>query len=216
MKKTLISLVVWVTSLCNIGLIVSGFYGFLSNGKELAWIHDILLEGPLRQRVLVIVMAIGIIVSFAAMSEFRSSKSMTPSVVMLVEAIVGLFCCSTLKNMFVEQLRGLCEITEAFGGTLMRVCYILLIMAAVLALGIDIYIANNGNNTSSRGMANNIDDNTCPRCGKTISAGEKFCDGCGFSMASLTCPNCGARRNSTSVYCKECGERLPVLKMRQD
>lgn len=112
------------------------------------------MKGTLLQRVLLLVMGIGVIVSFAAMSEFRSSKDMTPSVVMLVDAIVGLCCFCLLKNVTIEKYRYRYFITEGVGEYLMRVSYILLIMAAVLALGIDIYIANNGNNTGSSGRAN--------------------------------------------------------------
>lgn len=217
MKRNLIGLVIWMTILCNFGIIVSLFFEFMSTGKNSSsvWIYEILIEGTFLQRVLALAMYIGVLVSFGALSEFRSSKDATPSIVMLVEAIIGFCCFNSLKNGFIEEAGKSYEIVEGIGGYLTRISYILLILVAILALGIDIYIANTKNNDSGSEQLNHIAINICPKCGKKTSEEEKFCDACGFSLASLTCSNCGARRNTTSTYCKECGERLPTLNMRK-
>lgn len=222
MKRYLIDLVVWVTVFCNLGLIASAFFNFLKAGKRVGdnkisvWIHEILMEGTLLQKVLIFVMLVGVIVSLAALSEFRDSKRTIASVVMFVNAIIGISCHSCIKKIFVEHFsQNYAVINEGVGCTLMRVLYALLILAAILAVGIDIYVIYTKSSKSYQEQLCDVGVNICPGCGKTLSEEERFCDTCGFSLDKLTCPNCGAKRETTSVYCKECGERLPVLNMRK-
>lgn len=223
MKRNLIGLVVKGTIVCNLGLIGSVFFKFMTAGKHVGdesfsvRIFDIFkLEEQLFQQILVVMMGIGVIVSFVAMNAFTSSKDAVPSTVMLVNAIVGFCCYRSIDNVFLGYAnQGYNFINEELGRFLMKISYVGLILLALIALGIDIYSAYTKNNTRNREQVSGTGANVCPRCGKKISTEGKFCDTCGFSLASLTCPNCGAKRNSTSVFCKECGERLPVLNMKK-
>lgn len=51
--------------------------------------------------------------------------------------------------------------------------------------------------------------NTCPSCGSTNPAGQKFCGNCGNSMVSgVTCPGCGSLNPVGQKFCGECGAKL--------
>lgn len=45
----------------------------------------------------------------------------------------------------------------------------------------------------------------CPRCGRAIRAGEKFCRGCGASLAAHSCPRCGVAVEAADEFCHACG-----------
>jgi Double zinc ribbon len=58
---------------------------------------------------------------------------------------------------------------------------------------------------------------TCPSCGRPLSAGAKFCRGCGSPVGQppptetvATCPSCGAARTAGVKFCRACGFRFGV------
>lgn len=48
---------------------------------------------------------------------------------------------------------------------------------------------------------------TCPKCGKTLTADDRFCSGCGSSIASK-CPGCGKAISAGDLFCSGCGRLL--------
>lgn len=50
---------------------------------------------------------------------------------------------------------------------------------------------------------------TCPKCGKKLEDGSKFCDDCGAKIVeTIFCPNCGARTSTEFAFCQECGAAI--------
>ena len=50
---------------------------------------------------------------------------------------------------------------------------------------------------------------TCPRCGKQMDAGGRFCTGCGTPRPERkACPQCGAEVKDGMAFCTRCGCRL--------
>lgn len=50
---------------------------------------------------------------------------------------------------------------------------------------------------------------TCPKCGKELEDGAKFCEGCGAQIsASVFCPSCGAENGTEFAFCQTCGASL--------
>ena len=47
---------------------------------------------------------------------------------------------------------------------------------------------------------------TCPSCGKTVAKG-KFCPECGYKFITA-CPKCGKEIVPGAKFCLECGEKL--------
>lgn len=48
--------------------------------------------------------------------------------------------------------------------------------------------------------------NKCPKCGKELEDGAKFCDECGASVFEVIfCPNCGEKTSSEYRFCEVCG-----------
>lgn len=45
----------------------------------------------------------------------------------------------------------------------------------------------------------------CPRCGRALRGGEKFCRGCGASLVAHACPRCGVAVEATDEFCHACG-----------
>ncbi len=58
---------------------------------------------------------------------------------------------------------------------------------------------------------------TCPKCGRDLKPGAKFCAGCGASTgadavsAEITCPSaqCGRKVAAGKRFCPACGEKMP-------
>ncbi|MDP3115092.1 MAG: zinc ribbon domain-containing protein [Candidatus Cloacimonadaceae bacterium] len=49
----------------------------------------------------------------------------------------------------------------------------------------------------------------CPKCNELISEGAKFCNNCGFSIATeVTCPYCGNDNKAGTKFCEECGKSI--------
>lgn len=48
---------------------------------------------------------------------------------------------------------------------------------------------------------------TCPECGRERAPEDRFCAGCGASLAQL-CPDCGAPFDEGDRFCARCGARL--------
>jgi predicted amidophosphoribosyltransferase len=46
----------------------------------------------------------------------------------------------------------------------------------------------------------------CPGCGKTVAKG-KFCPECGYKFVTV-CPKCGKDVPAGAKFCLECGEKL--------
>ena len=52
-------------------------------------------------------------------------------------------------------------------------------------------------------------DNRCPNCGKVVPEGSKYCNYCGFLLASeMECPKCHHTIPSDSIFCPVCREML--------
>lgn len=47
----------------------------------------------------------------------------------------------------------------------------------------------------------------CPKCGKLLPAGAKFCIECGAPLPKK-CPGCGAEATDNAKFCSECGQKL--------
>ena len=46
----------------------------------------------------------------------------------------------------------------------------------------------------------------CPKCGKMLEDGMRFCDNCGAQMPeTVVCPNCGERAIAGFAFCQKCG-----------
>lgn len=226
MNSKLIKMVTTVTWLSNIAIVVGAFLNFLlfyemydynDEWKPFMLFDCFEHEFFAGYKTFIIAMGIGIVVSIVAINTFKTSGGCISSVVMLIDAIAGMCCFYSIRNGIKDAYHDAGFWTrDGVGATVMKISYILLIIVAVVALGIDIYnMYYYAKKNTRRNGVFSADANICPRCRKKVSIGEKFCDVCGFSLASLTCPNCGAKRDTTSVYCKECGERLPVLNMRK-
>ena len=57
---------------------------------------------------------------------------------------------------------------------------------------------------------------TCPACGRTYQAGDRFCVRCGADLPLVEtaeggriCPSCGTALREGDVFCSRCGHRLP-------
>lgn len=51
----------------------------------------------------------------------------------------------------------------------------------------------------------------CPKCGRQLEDGAKFCDICGEKIVrSTTCPSCGKEASEGNAYCQYCGARIEV------
>ena len=55
--------------------------------------------------------------------------------------------------------------------------------------------------------ASAVGGRTCPACGKSAPADDRFCWHCGTALERI-CPACQALRPSSDVFCGECGARL--------
>lgn len=50
---------------------------------------------------------------------------------------------------------------------------------------------------------------TCPKCGKELQDGTKFCDNCGAQIfETIFCPNCGAQTSTEFKFCQKCGASI--------
>jgi hypothetical protein len=45
----------------------------------------------------------------------------------------------------------------------------------------------------------------CSRCGRALRGGEKYCRGCGASLAAHSCPRCGIAVEPNDEFCHACG-----------
>ena len=53
---------------------------------------------------------------------------------------------------------------------------------------------------------------TCPACGASAHASDKFCPKCGATL-STTCPECGRPARPADKFCAGCGAKLPVAEV---
>ena len=50
---------------------------------------------------------------------------------------------------------------------------------------------------------------TCPKCGKELQDGTKFCDDCGAQIfETIFCPSCGAQTSTEFKFCQKCGASI--------
>jgi len=52
-----------------------------------------------------------------------------------------------------------------------------------------------------------VDEVNCVKCGKPMTAGNKFCPECG-SKQTIECPKCGYELAPNAKFCPECGSKL--------
>jgi len=51
----------------------------------------------------------------------------------------------------------------------------------------------------------------CPKCGKELEEGAKFCDACGAQVfETIFCPNCGEQTSTEFAFCQKCGASITV------
>lgn len=49
----------------------------------------------------------------------------------------------------------------------------------------------------------------CPKCGRQLEDGAKFCDSCGEKVAQVvTCPSCGKQMFESVAFCQYCGAKI--------
>jgi hypothetical protein len=48
---------------------------------------------------------------------------------------------------------------------------------------------------------------SCPQCGHSHDAGDRFCARCGASLTHA-CPNCGRLYDAGDLFCAKCGQKL--------
>ena len=48
----------------------------------------------------------------------------------------------------------------------------------------------------------------CPKCGKRIPIGSKYCIRCGNDLKIYKCNKCGFENNKNSKFCTNCGADL--------
>lgn len=61
----------------------------------------------------------------------------------------------------------------------------------------------------------------CPKCGKPVNPGQKFCTGCGTKIDAVpqqpvnssanACPSCGAPMNPGQKFCTKCGTKIGAV-----
>ena len=62
-------------------------------------------------------------------------------------------------------------------------------------------------------------DKYCPKCGKEVEEGVKFCSSCGIPIESIKeveiekrfCPKCGTELREEENFCSSCGTRVGEL-----
>ena len=61
-----------------------------------------------------------------------------------------------------------------------------------------------GNRATGKG---NVD--LCPKCGRVLKQGEKFCSACGEAVESVNkCSKCGKQNAKETEFCVNCGNKL--------
>ena len=48
----------------------------------------------------------------------------------------------------------------------------------------------------------------CPKCGKRIPLGSKFCIRCGNDLDKWKCSKCGFKNKKDTKFCVKCGNKL--------
>lgn len=137
----------------------------------------------------------------------EDSTNMGTSICMVIAALAGeigyRYYVSEANYIFFQF---------GFGKVLMEGAYIVLIVAAFIALGGDIHYFFIKESVKE---ITNV-EYKCPKCGLVSIGKSKFCSRCGFLIKRFTCPNCGAERTQEAQFCKECGEKLPILTENKD
>lgn len=212
MKSPLVKAVKGMVILGAMGVIISTFFPFI--GWEFLGGSDYLnffgVVEDTERYIWAVVMVGALIVSLVTRSMFETSTKISTSIWMVIAALVG----EIGYRVYVSLANQYFFLRYGMGKSIMGGAYVVLIVAAFVALGIDIYsfCVRDGQKKKEVAYAGGY---KCPKCGIVSKEKSKYCSGCGFSMGSFTCPDCGAEReiDSKVLFCKECGHRLPVLHM---
>lgn len=217
MKSFCIKAIRWMTGLSVCGILIGVFLPFLKwedwfgKGDSMSFIEIINESEEIKY---LIIMGIALAVTLFALFSFEASTNLSASIFLLIAAIVG----KCTLDSFKEEVVGYYSYGKGIGARLMEPAYVALILAAVLALGVDIYSFYFEKKLKGKLRAVIVpagtDKGKCPKCGKTITENSKFCGFCGFEIGQLKCPKCGAQRQGTAQFCQECGERLPVIAVK--
>lgn len=209
MKDICVKTVKRMTGLGNCCLLIGIFLPYITWDDWWNWIDgkamsllDIINETENVQPF--VAMVISFFVSLIAVWCFGESRSLSASVFLLLTAVAGTISLNKYKEYIGDFMS-----QKGVGASILELSYIVLIISAVVALGVDICSLCSCKSTSV--FIARWDGATCPRCGETVSPGSKFCDSCGFHLNSFCCPNCGTKRSGKGKYCTECGEQLPDI-----
>lgn len=222
MKKVLMKMIIWMTLLGSIAIIISAFlpyakaYDYVLGEWEV--VHKLIsvfkYEGNGSLKWALVAMGVAAVVSMIAVGAFMDSSDLKASITMIISAFVGkYFFAKSADELEVMMESEFLKTEKAIGSTLPEKAYVVLIIAAFLAFGFDIY--NNYLSKYVKDMIVPMGELSCPKCGKTISKGSKFCGSCGFAMETLNCPKCGTKREMGEQFCKQCGERLSALETKE-
>ncbi len=210
MKSPFFKIVKWMVTLGVIGVFGGAFLPFIgweffenSSYENFFMIVEDLDEyiwGGIMIGALLVTIVSGLIID--------ECDKMGGSIGMIFAAIAGeigfRYYVSEVDSYFFYQY--------GIGRTVMEAAYIILIVAAVFALGIDFYCVFIREEKKDDEIED-IKGYKCPKCGLISKEKNKFCSGCGFEMRSFVCPKCGAERKHGALFCSECGEKLPVFSM---
>ncbi len=213
MKSPIFKIVKWMVAFGVIGAIGGAFLPFIgwefweSSGYD----NFFLLVEDSDEYVWAGIMAGALLVTVVSGLIIDECEKMGASIGMIFASIAGeigfRYYVSEADSYFFYQY--------GIGRTVMEAAYIILIAAAVFALGIDFYCVY----IRGEKKENEVEVTMgykCPKCGMVSKEKNKFCSGCGFEMKSFVCPNCGMERDYNSNFCKECGHKLPAINMGQN
>lgn len=223
MKKVLTSAVKWMTVLGNVCILIGFFCPFVKSRFYSEWdTYGLFLsvfgdDGNDRMKIAFVILGISVIISFVALSSFKATTELAASIVMLVDVFVGKFCFDRIEEEILSSLQSsiFYTVEKDIGAFLLEKSYVVLIIAAFLALGIGIISRCMSENVKGKFQAMIVpmgqEVYTCPRCGKSYTEKSEYCGACGFAMGRFKCPECGTDRDAKANYCKKCGKRLPVI-----
>lgn len=68
-----------------------------------------------------------------------------------------------------------------------------------------------GETTTEKKIEKESSGNKCPKCGKIVKPGAKFCPFCGNKLSQkefINCPYCGEKISAKSKFCSNCGASI--------
>lgn len=219
MKKKIYKVVSWMTELSLLAIIIGTFLPFVkwSEGFEeiYTWSFWGVIEGT-KEVKYAIILGIALLVTLYVLFSYETAKTLLPVSFFVFVTIVQKIIFRDFGDSF--QARVVEDYFFGVGAEIMGGAYVVLVLASIFALCGDIYCILFEEKVQRRLRAKNVliggDGSRCPKCGKILMEGSKFCGLCGFDMSQLRCPRCGEQRIGTGQFCPGCGERLPVLVIR--